>query len=89
MHSLDLRKPDGRNLTLVRREPIEPDLSAPSPFREPLDPPIRTCAGIRCAASGSPTPPTARTARSCRRPSTTRWRRHADPAHPTELPAGA
>ena len=35
----------------------------------------RTCAGIRCAGSGSRTRDTASTARSCRRRSTTRWRR--------------
>ncbi len=48
----------------------------------------RTCAGIRCVASGSPTPAIASTARSCRRPNTTRWRRAAMPAHPTEVPDG-
>jgi UDPglucose--hexose-1-phosphate uridylyltransferase len=36
MHRLALRKPDGRALTLYSRRPIAPDLTAPSPFSEPL-----------------------------------------------------
>ena len=51
-----------------------PVADAPSPFADAARGASRTCAGIRCAASGSPTPRTARTAPSCRRPSTTRSR---------------
>jgi UDPglucose--hexose-1-phosphate uridylyltransferase len=36
MHRLQLTKPDGRQLTLYGREPIDPDLQAPSPFPQPL-----------------------------------------------------
>jgi UDPglucose--hexose-1-phosphate uridylyltransferase len=36
MHQLALRKPDGRELTLYSRRPLASDLSAPSPFPEPL-----------------------------------------------------
>ncbi|PWF54829.1 galactose-1-phosphate uridylyltransferase [Massilia glaciei] len=35
MHSLDLTKPDGRNLTLYSTQPIPAGLDAPSPFPEP------------------------------------------------------
>jgi UDPglucose--hexose-1-phosphate uridylyltransferase len=35
MHRLELRKPDGRELTLYARQPLVP-ASAPSPFAEPL-----------------------------------------------------
>jgi UDPglucose--hexose-1-phosphate uridylyltransferase len=36
MYRLALTKPDGRALTLYSRTPIAPELSAPSPFAEPL-----------------------------------------------------
>lgn len=36
MFSLELTKPDGRGLTLYSRRPIDPNISAPSPFAEPL-----------------------------------------------------
>ena len=75
--ALTLTKPDGRELTLYSRQPVwRDDFRAPSPFRRSRLTPIRTCAGTRCAASGSPTPPTARIARSCRRPSTIRCAGH-------------
>lgn len=38
MHSLDLIKPDGRNLTLYSGKPIAPGIVAPSPFAEPQRP---------------------------------------------------
>ena len=38
MHVVDLRKPDGRALTLYSRRPLPPGLRAPSPFVEPLAP---------------------------------------------------
>lgn len=37
MHMLDLTKPDGRQLTLYARQPIDPNTVAPSPFAEPLN----------------------------------------------------
>jgi UDPglucose--hexose-1-phosphate uridylyltransferase len=37
MHSLDLRKPDGRSLTLYGRRRIGQRLRAPSPFAKPLE----------------------------------------------------
>jgi UDPglucose--hexose-1-phosphate uridylyltransferase len=37
MHVLRLTKPDGRELLLYSRRPIEADLEAPSPFRQPLN----------------------------------------------------
>lgn len=36
MHRLALTKPDGRSLTLYSRRPLDPALSAPSPFAQPL-----------------------------------------------------
>lgn len=36
MHKLPLRKPDGRQLTLYSRRPLDADASAPSPFAEAL-----------------------------------------------------
>lgn len=36
MHRLELTKPDGRKLTLYSRAVIDPALTAPSPFAEPL-----------------------------------------------------
>ena len=36
MYRATLRKPDGRELTLYSRKPLARDLSAPSPFAEPL-----------------------------------------------------
>jgi UDPglucose--hexose-1-phosphate uridylyltransferase len=36
MYRLALRKPDGRELTLYSRRPIAADLTAPSPFNDPL-----------------------------------------------------
>ena len=37
MHSVALRKPDGRSLTLYARQPIVGDVRAPSPFQQPLE----------------------------------------------------
>jgi len=37
MHTLDMRKPDGRSLTLYARHPIVGDVRAPSPFQHPLE----------------------------------------------------
>src|SRR5918997_4715919 len=87
MHPLRLRKPDGRELTLYSRRPLSPDLSAPSPFAEPLQGtphlrwhPLRdewiTYAAYRQDRTFLPPPeynPLAVT---------------LDAAHPTELPAG-
>ena len=87
MFSLELTKPDGRGLTLYSRRPIDPNISAPSPFAEPLSGsphlrwhPLRgewvTYAAYRQGRTFLPPPeynPLAVT---------------ADPAHPTELPAG-
>ena len=87
MFSLELTKPDGRGLTLYSRRPIDPNISAPSPFAEPLNGsphlrwhPLRgewvTYAAYRQGRTFLPPPeynPLAVT---------------ADPAHPTELPAG-
>jgi UDPglucose--hexose-1-phosphate uridylyltransferase len=36
VHQLDLTKPDGRRLTLYARQPLPRELTAPSPFTEPL-----------------------------------------------------
>jgi UDPglucose--hexose-1-phosphate uridylyltransferase len=36
MYELELRKPDGRQLTLYSRRPIPADIMAPSPFVQPL-----------------------------------------------------
>lgn len=36
MHVLNLKKPDGRDLTLYSRRPLDPGITAPSPFPEPL-----------------------------------------------------
>ncbi len=88
MHRLQLTKPDGRRLTLYGREPIDPGLQAPSPFAEPLNAsahlrwhPLRgewvTYAAYRQGRTFLPPPeynPLAVT---------------RDPAHPTEVPAGA
>ncbi|MDB5964018.1 MAG: Gal-P uridylyltransferase [Polaromonas sp.] len=88
MHRLELAKPDGRRLTLYAREAIDPALQAPSPFAEPLHAwphlrwhPLRgewvTYAAYRQGRTFLPPPeynPLAVT---------------TDPAHPTELPAGA
>ena len=74
MHKRVLSKPDGRPLILYGCRPIPANLAAPSPSSDRARP-TRTCDGIRCAASGSPTRAIARTARSCRRPNTTRSRR--------------
>lgn len=87
MHTLELVKPDGRHMTLYGREPIPPDLQAPSPFAEPLAGaahlrwhPLRgewvTYAAHRQGRTFLPPPqynPLAVT---------------RDPAHPTEVPAG-
>ena len=87
MHRLDLTKPDGRQLTLYSRRPIDPALVAPSPFPEPLNAsahlrwhPLRgewvTYAAYRQGRTFLPPPeynPLAVT---------------TDPAHPTEVPAG-
>ncbi len=89
MHSLELRKPDGRSLTLYARAPIEAaGIVAPSPFAEPLglNPHLRwhplrgewvTYAAYRQGRTFLPPPeynPLAVT---------------TDAAHPTEVPAGA
>jgi UDPglucose--hexose-1-phosphate uridylyltransferase len=87
LFSLELTKPDGRHLTLYSRRPIDPNVSAPSPFAEPLNGsphlrwhPLRgewvTYAAYRQGRTFLPPPeynPLAVT---------------ADTAHPTELPAG-
>jgi UDPglucose--hexose-1-phosphate uridylyltransferase len=87
MHKLLLTKPDGRNLTLYGREPIDAALQAPSPFAEPLNAsahlrwhPLRgewvTYAAFRQDRTFLPPPqynPLAVT---------------RDPAQPTEVPAG-
>lgn len=87
MHVLSLTKPDGRRLTLYSRRPLDPGLSAPSPFPTPLDAaphlrwhPLRgewvTYAAYRQNRTFLPPPeynPLAPT---------------RDPAFPTELPAG-
>ncbi len=88
MHRLELRKPDGRALTLYGRVPIDAGLQAPSPFPEPLagSPHLRwhplrgewvTYAAYRQGRTFLPPPeynPLAGT---------------TDPQHPTEVPAGA
>jgi UDPglucose--hexose-1-phosphate uridylyltransferase len=87
MHRLQLTKPDGRQLTLYAREPIDPGLQAPSPFAQPLAGaphlrwhPLRgewvTYAAYRQGRTFLPPPeynPLAVT---------------RDPANPTEVPAG-
>jgi UDPglucose--hexose-1-phosphate uridylyltransferase len=87
MYALDLRKPDGRQLTLYSRQPIDPRISAPSPFTEPLNGsphlrwnPLRgewvTYAAYRQGRTFLPPPefnPLGIT---------------TDPLHPTEVPAG-
>jgi UDPglucose--hexose-1-phosphate uridylyltransferase len=87
MFSLDLTKPDGRQLTLYSRQPIDPAITAPSPFAEPLNAsphlrwhPLRgewvTYAAYRQGRTFLPPPeynPLGVT---------------TDPAHPTEVPAG-
>jgi len=88
LHAVELRKVDGRALTLYARQPFAaPDAPAPSPFAEPLagHPGLRwhplrgewvTYAAYRQARTFLPPPeynPLAPT---------------SDPAHPTELPAG-
>ena len=86
MHRLELRKPDGRELTLYARQPLTP-VAAPSPFAEPLEGkphlrwhPLRgewvTYAAYRQTRTFLPPPeynPLAVT---------------VDPAMPTEVPAG-
>jgi UDPglucose--hexose-1-phosphate uridylyltransferase len=87
MQRLQLTKPDGRQLTLYAREPIDPGLQAPSPFPQPLAGaphlrwhPLRgewvTYAAYRQGRTFLPPPeynPLAVT---------------VDPANPTEVPAG-
>lgn len=87
MHRLDLTKPDGRQLTLYARQPIDPNIIAPSPFAEALNKhphlrwhPLRgewvTYAAYRQGRTFLPPPeynPLAVT---------------TDPAYPTEVPAG-
>ena len=87
MHTLELKKPDGRALTLYSTRPLGSFGSAPSPFSEPLgaNPHLRwhplrgewiTYAAFRQNRTFLPPPeynPLAVT---------------RDPAHPTELPAG-
>lgn len=87
MHELELTKPDGRRLTLYSRRPIDPHLGAPSPRAEPVgaNPHLRwhplrgewvAYAAYRQGRTFLPPPEY-----NPLRPS-------ADPAHPTELPAG-
>lgn len=85
MHVVELIKPDGRHLTLYSQRPLPADLTAPSPFAEPLHVaphlrwhPLRgewvTYAAYRQGRTFLPPPeynPLAVT---------------RDPAHPTELP---
>jgi UDPglucose--hexose-1-phosphate uridylyltransferase len=87
MHSQDLVKPDGRQLTLYSKQPIPAGIVATSPFAEPQHPnphlrwnPLRgewvAYAAFRQNRTYQPAPqynPLAAT---------------ADPAHPTEMPAG-
>jgi UDPglucose--hexose-1-phosphate uridylyltransferase len=87
MHRLVLTKPDGRALRLYAREPLDPHLTAPSPFPQPLNAnphmrwhPLRgewiTYAAYRQDRTFLPPPqynPLAPT---------------RDPAAPTEVPAG-
>jgi UDPglucose--hexose-1-phosphate uridylyltransferase len=87
MHRLTFSKPDGRELTLYSRMPLDPELTAPSPFPDPLagSPELRwhplrgewvTYAAYRQDRTFLPPPeynPLAPT---------------TDPAYPTELPAG-
>lgn len=87
MHVLDLKKPDGRALTLYSRRPLDPAIVAPSPFPALLQAnphlrwhPLRgewvTYAAYRQGRTFLPPPeynPLAVT---------------RDPAHPTEVPAG-
>ena len=87
MHSKELKKPDGRNLTLYSNRPIPDSLVAPSPFPEPqhANPHLRwhplrgewvTYAAFRQNRTYQPPPqynPLAPT---------------IDPANPTEMPAG-
>jgi UDPglucose--hexose-1-phosphate uridylyltransferase len=88
MHAVELRKIDGRALTLYAREPfVMPRVPAPSPFAEPLAPnphlrwhPLRgewvTYAAYRQGRTFLP-PPEYNPLAAGR-----------DPAHPTELPSG-
>src|SRR5215217_2772620 len=87
MFSLDLTKPDGRHLSLYSRRPIDPAITAPSPFAEPLNgsPHLRwhpmrgewiTYAAYRQGRTFLP-PPEYNPLAVC-----------VDPANPTELPAG-
>jgi UDPglucose--hexose-1-phosphate uridylyltransferase len=88
MHAVELRKIDGRALTLYAREPFEmPAAPAPSPFAEPLaaNPHLRwhplrgewvTYAAHRQGRTFLPPPEYNPLAAS------------RDPAHPTELPPG-
>jgi UDPglucose--hexose-1-phosphate uridylyltransferase len=87
MHSLDLTRPDGRQLTLYARQPLTGPVEAPGAFAEPLkgSPHLRwhplraewvTYAAYRQDRTFLPPPeynPLAPT---------------SDPAHPTELPQG-
>lgn len=88
MHSLDLVKPDGRRMTLYSREPLNPQLRAPSPFASPLTAsahlrwhPLRgewiTYAAHRQERTFQPPPQYNPLAPM------------HDPAHPTEVPQGA
>jgi UDPglucose--hexose-1-phosphate uridylyltransferase len=88
MHALELRKPDGRALTLYGLQPLDAGLQAPSPFPEPLQAaphlrwhPLRgewvTYAAYRQGRTYLPPPD---------------WNPLApqrDAQHPTEVPAGA
>ncbi len=87
MHALSLTKPDGRAMTLYSRRPIDPAIVAPSPFAEPLHAsphlrwhPLRgewvTYAAHRQDRTFLP-PPQYNPLAPC-----------ADPAAPTEVPAG-
>ena len=79
MHSLELLKPDGRSLTLYARPPLPRPAKRRAPFASRCRA-RRTCAGIRCAASGS-------TYAAHRQDRTFQPPPEYDPLPPTEDPA--
>lgn len=87
MHSKDLKKPDGRNLTLYSNHPIPDGIAAPSPFLDPqhANPHLRwhplrgewvSYAAFRQNRTYQPPPQYNPLAPM------------SDPQHPTEMPAG-